>query len=116
MGDTHIDPTDHSRTHCQHTGGSMIDTYFWPGLFLVAIGVVAFVGCVAAVAYSHSEWLMATALTAIVASVVGLGLVALERRTISKSVGGQTAILQGSWNRPRGQRKYVVVEEISLQR
>ena len=34
MGDTHHDPTDHSRTHHQHAGESMIDVYFWPGLFL----------------------------------------------------------------------------------
>ena len=37
MGDTHHDPVDHSRTHNQHAGESMIDVYFWPGFFLLAM-------------------------------------------------------------------------------
>ena len=52
MGDTHHDPTDHSRTYQPHAGESMIDVYFWPGFFLIAVGVVALVGCVAALAYN----------------------------------------------------------------
>src|SRR6201997_1965800 len=62
MGDTYSDPTDHSRTHHQHAGESMIDVYFFPGLFLIAVSVVAFVGCLAAAATNHSEWLLATGL------------------------------------------------------
>lgn len=61
MGDTHHDPTDHFRTTHQQAGQSMIDVYHWPGLFLIAVGVIALMGCVAAAAYGHPEWLMPAA-------------------------------------------------------
>ena len=32
MGDTHHDPSDHSRTTQPHAGIVMKDNFFWPGL------------------------------------------------------------------------------------
>ena len=84
MGDTHYDPVDHSRTHHQHAGESMIDVYFWPGLFLIAVSVVAFVGCLAAAATRHSEWLLATGLTAVLAAVGGAAWVVVERHRVRR--------------------------------
>ena len=84
MGDTHHDPTDHSRTHFQHAGESMIDVYFWPGLFLIAVGVVALVGCVAALAYHHPELLVWAGLTAVLTFAGGVSWLAVEHRRIRR--------------------------------
>ena len=35
MGDTHDDPTDHSRTTQPHAGIAVKDNFFWPGLILL---------------------------------------------------------------------------------
>jgi len=43
MGDTHHDPIDHFRTTHLHAGESMIDVYHWPGLFPVAVEVIALI-------------------------------------------------------------------------
>lgn len=84
MGDTHRDPIDHSRTHHQHAGESMIDVYFWPGLFLIAVSVVALVGCLAAAATQHPEWLLATGLTAVLSAIVGAAWVVVERHRVRR--------------------------------
>src|SRR5262245_37925279 len=57
MGDTHHDPTDHARTTQPHAGVTMKDNYFWPGFILLALGVIAMIGTVAAAAYRHHEWI-----------------------------------------------------------
>ena len=52
MGDTHHDPTDHSRTTQPHAGITMKDNLFWPGFILLAValsGVIAVVGTVTVV-------------------------------------------------------------------
>jgi len=85
MGDTHYDPTDHSRTHHQHAGESMIDVYFMPGLFLIAVSVLALVGCLAAAATKHSEWLLATGLTAALAASTGAVWLIVERHRVRRA-------------------------------
>jgi hypothetical protein len=84
MGDTHHDPTDHSRTHCQHAGESMIDVYFWPGLFLIAVAVVAVVGCVAALAYHHTELLLWAGMTAALTAGGGISWLVVERHRVRR--------------------------------
>jgi protein-S-isoprenylcysteine O-methyltransferase Ste14 len=84
MGDTHHDPIDHSRTHHQHAGESMIDAYFWPGFFLLAVGLIALVACVAAAAYKHHEWILTTGLVALTAVAAGSAWIALEHRRIRR--------------------------------
>jgi len=84
MGDTHHDPTDHSRTYQQHAGESMIDVYFWPGLFLIAAGVLAVVAFVAALAYKHPELLVWAGLTAALTVAGGLSWLTVERRRVRR--------------------------------
>jgi hypothetical protein len=98
MGDTHSDPVDHSRTHFQHAGESMIDVYFWPGLFLIAVGVVALVGCIAALAYHHPELLVWAGLTAILTFAGGVSWLAVEHRRVRR--------VEARWRaeHPSGQR------------
>ena len=84
MGDTHSDPTDHARTHHQHAGESMIDVYFLPGLFLIAVGVVAVVGCIAALAYHHTELLVWAAVTAALTVSGGVSWLVVERHRIRR--------------------------------
>ncbi len=84
MGDTHHDPTDHFRTTHQHAGESLIDVYFWPGLFLVAVGAVAFIASVATMAYGRYEWLAIAVTAAAAATVIGALAIHLERRRIRR--------------------------------
>ena len=84
MGDTHSDPTDHSRTHHQHAGESMIDGYFLPGLFLIGVGVVAVVACIAALAYHHPELLVWAGLTAALTVCGGVSWLFVERHRIRR--------------------------------
>lgn len=84
MGDTHTDPTDHSRTHHQHAGESMIDVYFWPGLFLIAVGVVALAGCLAALAYHNTDLLVWAAVTAALTFGGGASWLIVERRRVRR--------------------------------
>lgn len=85
MGDTHFDPTDHSRTHHQYAGESMIDIYFFPGLFLIAVCILALAGFVAALAYHHTELLVWAALTAILAASGGVSWLIVERRRVRRA-------------------------------
>lgn len=84
MGDTHRDPVDHVRTHHQHAGESMIDNYFWPGFFLLAMGLMALIGCVAAVAYQRHDLLGTVALVALVAVAAGSLWITLEHRRVRR--------------------------------
>lgn len=84
MGDTNTDPVDHSRTHHQYAGESMIDVYFWPGLFLIAVGVVALAGCVAALAYNHPDLLVWAGLTAALTFGGGVSWLIVERRRVRR--------------------------------
>ena len=63
MGDTHHDPTDHSRTTQPHAGIAMKDNFFWPGFILLAVAVFGMISTVAAAAYRHYEWLATTVLS-----------------------------------------------------
>jgi hypothetical protein len=82
MGDTHHDPCDHSRTHQAHIGITMKDNFYWPGLFLLAVGVLGMIGTVAAAAYHHHEFIAATALVAAFATVAGAAWLIFERRRV----------------------------------
>jgi uncharacterized membrane protein YcjF (UPF0283 family) len=62
----------------------MIDTYFWPGFFLLAIGILALVFCVAAAAYKHHEWLLTTGVVALIAVTAGSAWIAMEHRRVRR--------------------------------
>src|SRR5271170_1009616 len=68
MGDTHRDPTDHWRTTNSHTGVTFIDTYCWPGLVSIALGITSLVGCLAAAAYQDAEWVPMTGIVSVLAT------------------------------------------------
>lgn len=62
----------------------MIDAYFLPGLFLLAVSVVALVGCVAAVAYKHDEWVLTLGLIFAGTLIAGCALISLERHRVRR--------------------------------
>ena len=84
MGDTHHDPTDHVRTTQPHAGESLIDTYFWPGLFFLAVGVIALVAGVAATAYQRHEYLLIIGVIALVAVLAGTAWLIVEHRRVRR--------------------------------
>jgi len=84
MGDTHHDPTDHVRTYQPHMGESLIDTYFWPGLLFLAVGVVALASGVAAAAYERHEYLLIIGVIALVAVTAGTLWMVMEHRRVRR--------------------------------
>jgi uncharacterized membrane protein YcjF (UPF0283 family) len=82
MKNAHHDPSDHSRTCQPHAGESMIDTLWFPGLLLIAVGVVGLAAIVASAAYGHTEWVLTLALVTGAVVTAGGGLIALEHRRV----------------------------------
>jgi len=83
MGDTHHDPTDHSRTTQPHAGLAMKDNFFWPGLILLAVSTFGIISTVVAAAYRHYEWLATTALIAVLGALAGALWIAVEQRRVT---------------------------------
>ncbi|MGE0218455.1 protein UsfY [Mycolicibacterium sp.] len=81
MADAH-DPTDHFRTTHQHAGESFIDTYCWPGLLSIALGVMALIGCVASAAYQRHDWVPTTGLVGILAIAGGIAWLVIEHHRV----------------------------------
>ena len=84
MGDTHHDPTDHSRTTQPHAGITMKDNLFWPGFILLAVAVFGMISTVAAAAYRHYEWLGTTVLVAVLGTVAGALWLVVEFRRVAR--------------------------------
>lgn len=84
MGDTFHDPLDHLRTTRSHAGESMIDMLYWPGYLLMATGVIAVVGCLAAFGTGHDGQGMIVGVVAIVAMMFGLLWLMVEHRRVRK--------------------------------
>lgn len=82
MGDTHHDPTDHSRTTQPYAGIAMKDNFMWPGLILLAVSVLGMISLAAAAAYRHYEWLTTTALIAVLGAVAGALWIVVEHRRV----------------------------------
>lgn len=83
MGDTHHDPTDHSRTTQPHAGLAMKDNFFWPGFILLVVSGFGMICTVAAAAYRHYEWLSATVLIAVLAALAGALWMVVEHRRVT---------------------------------
>jgi hypothetical protein len=81
MRDTH-DPTDHFRTTHPHAGEPFIDVYWWPGLLSIALGVMSLMGCVAAAAYRHNEWLLSTGVVGALAIAGGIAWLVVEHHRV----------------------------------
>ncbi len=84
VGDTHHDPTDHSRTTQPHAGIAMKDNFFWPGLILLAVAVFGMISTAAAAAYRHYEWLATTLLIAVLGTVAGTLWLVVEHRRVTR--------------------------------
>jgi hypothetical protein len=84
MGDTHDDPTDHSRTTQPHAGIVMKDNFFWPGLILLAVSMFGLISMAAAAAYRHYEWLSASMLIAVLGAVAGALWFVMENRRVTR--------------------------------
>jgi hypothetical protein len=83
MGDTHHDPTDHSRTTQPRAGIAMKDNFLWPGLILLAVAVFGMISTAAAAAYGHYEWLATTLLIAVLGTVAGALWLVVEHRRVT---------------------------------
>jgi uncharacterized membrane protein YcjF (UPF0283 family) len=83
MGDTHHDPTDHSRTTQPRAGIAMKDNFFWPGLILLAVAVFGMISTAAAAAYGRYEWLATTLLIAVLGTVAGALWLVVEHRRVT---------------------------------
>ena len=83
MGDTHHDPTDHSRTTQPHAGITMKDNLFWPGFILLAVALSGMISTAAVAAYGHYEWLATTVLVAVLGTVAGALWFVVELRRVA---------------------------------
>ena len=84
MGDTHHDPTDHSRTTHPRAGVTMKDNFFWPGLILLAVAAFGMISTVVAAAYQHYEWLTTTVLIAVLGALAGALWIVVEQRRVTR--------------------------------
>lgn len=84
MGDTHDDPTDHSRTTQPHAGIALKDNLFWPGLVLLTVGLFGLISTAVVAAYRQYEWLSATVLIALLGEVAGALWLAVEVRRVAR--------------------------------
>jgi uncharacterized membrane protein len=82
MGDTHDDPTDHSRTVQPHAGIAMKDNFLWPGLILLVVAMFGVISAAAVAAYRHYEWLSTTVLVAVLGAVAGALWLVMENRRV----------------------------------
>src|SRR5882757_5371966 len=101
MGDTHHDPTDHSRTAQPHAGIAMKDNFFWPGLILLVVSMCGLIGTAAAAAYRQYEWLATTVLIAVLGAVAGALWLAMENRRVMRIEAQWDATHPGSRTLPR---------------
>ncbi len=83
MGDTHHDPSDHSRTTQPHAGIVMKDNFFWPGLILFAVATFGLMMTVAAAAYRRYEWVPSTVLVAVLGVIAGALWFIVEHRRVT---------------------------------
>jgi hypothetical protein len=84
MGDTHHDPTDHSRTTQPHAGIAMKDNFYWPGLILLAVSAFGMICTAAAAAYRRYEWLTTTVLIAVLGALAGALWIVVEQRRVTR--------------------------------
>jgi uncharacterized membrane protein YqjE len=84
VGDTHHDPTDHSRTTQPHAGIAMKDNFFWPGLILLVVSAFGMICTAAAAAYRRYEWLTTTVLIAVLGALAGALWIVVENRRVTQ--------------------------------
>jgi uncharacterized membrane protein YcjF (UPF0283 family) len=101
MGDTHDDPTDHSRTTQPRAGIAMKDNFFWPGLILLVVAMFGLIGTAVTAAYRHYEWLSTTVLIAVLGAVAGALWLIMENRRVTRIEAQWDTAHSGRRTRPR---------------
>jgi len=101
MGDTHDNPTDHSRTTQPHAGIAVKDNFFWPGLILLVVAMLGLISTAAEAAYRHYEWLSTTVLIAVLGAVSGALWLAMELSRVTRIDAQWDAAHRGSRTGPR---------------
>jgi len=100
MGDTHGDPTDHSRTTQPHAGMAVKDNFFWPGLILLVVATFGLISTAAEAAYRHYEWLSTSVLIAVLGTVAGTLWLVMELRRVTRIDAQWDAAHTSSRTRP----------------
>jgi hypothetical protein len=85
MGDTSRDPVDYHRTTRPHAGESLKDAWRAPGLLLVAVGVAAFVMCLAAFALHQVGAGVGAVVVALLSVGAGLAWLTMEGRRVRQN-------------------------------
>lgn len=78
------DPVDHARTTRPHAGESMTDNKIMPALIVIGLGLVSFVGCLAAFATRHSDVGLTFAVLSMVLFIVGGVWLAIEHTRVRR--------------------------------
>ncbi|WP_349239563.1 hypothetical protein [Nocardia sp. CC201C] len=86
---------DITRTTRHHAGESVQNSRNWPGLILIAIGLVALAGTLTAAAYSFPGWAIAAGVIAVLCLGFGIGAVTAEHRRVKSREGLRLSDQQG---------------------
>ena len=78
------DPVDHSRTTRPHAGESMKDNRIMPGLIVIGLALVTFVGSLAAFATAHHDVGLALAALAGAGFIIGGGWLLVEHLRVRR--------------------------------
>ncbi|MFC8046189.1 hypothetical protein [Nocardia sp. NPDC057353] len=78
---------DDSRTTRSHAGESLEDVRNWPGMILVAIGIVLVGSTLAAAGYGFEGWAIISGIACGVCLLAGAGLIVLEHRRVKALEG-----------------------------
>ncbi len=85
MGDNSRDPVDYDRATRPRAGESIKDTWRAPGLLLVAVGVAAFVMCLAAFALDQVGAGVGAVVVALLSVGAGLAWLTMEGRRVRQT-------------------------------
>ncbi|WP_228816643.1 DUF6480 family protein [Nocardia transvalensis] len=78
---------DAQRTTRSRAGESVADTRNWPGLTLVAIGVVALAATLTAAGYGFPGWTLLGAIVTVVCLAAGAVIITAEHRRVKARTG-----------------------------
>jgi hypothetical protein len=78
------DPVDHSRTTRPHAGESMKDNKIMPGLIVIGLALVTFVGSLAAFATRHPDVGLVLATLAAAGFLIGGGWILVEHLRVRR--------------------------------
>ncbi|KIA60056.1 hypothetical protein [Nocardia vulneris] len=80
---------DYTRTSRTHVGESIADTRNWPGIVLVALGLVGLGLTLTAAGYGFEGWAIIGAIATVLCFAVGVLVVVAEHRRLKAKEGKQ---------------------------